>query len=105
MINGTDFNAKFCCNSQCRLWHILAFFELLKTSIEVFLKQVFHALSEHNFTLFLLIREACQPDHFATVDVESSSEHLEPVIRIGSSDQIKWLFPVDELALANSLLA
>ena len=100
MLDCSNFNAELGSNSQgFRLYH-LSFLEFLNTSINILPKQVLHPFLKLPLSCFSLIWKTSKPNHLAIKYIKSSSQHLQPVIRIGSPNKIKILFPMKKLSLA-----
>jgi len=60
--------------------------ELLDARVHVLLEQVLHPLTKHHLSLLSLVRQSSQAHHLAIVDVEGSSEYLEPVVGMRPPD-------------------
>ena len=73
MVDRTDSNTELSGDPQGRIRHTRAFLELLDASVDVLLEEIFHSLTKHDLTLFLLVRKTCKADHLTVIDVEGSS--------------------------------
>ena len=94
MVDCSDFNAEFCSHSESFGLHHLALLEFFDAGVNVFSEEILHAFFQLVFSGFFLVRKACESNHFAIKDINSSPQNLKPIISIISSNEIKVFFPM-----------